>query len=235
IQSRQRVSCMHRGFCASVLAVLVLCHAPARAAIITYVTPGGSTTGGQSVSASALFTTSTNQVTIFLENLQANPVSAVQCLSGLSFTLDTGEILGTLSSSVGVQRSIIGNGTYTDGASVATGWALATVAASLKVDLLGTSTAPKNTIVGPPDGANKYSAGNNSVTGGSHNPHLGLNATFTISVPGVTSNSQVSSAVFQFNTSAGNTVVGQQGGVVPEPAAGAVLALGAIAFLRRNR
>src|SRR5262245_14284878 len=63
---------------------------PVQAGSITYITPAGSTAGGQPVDAKAEFTTSGNTLTIVLTNLEANPKSVVQNLSDLSFTIGNG-------------------------------------------------------------------------------------------------------------------------------------------------
>ena len=205
---------------------------PAHAAVIVYKTPANSTTGGQSVSAQATFTTSTNQVSILLENLQVNPKSAVQALSGLQFAMSGGQTFGSLSSSSGTQRTIWNSGAFSVGSNASTGWGLSHVGSSLMLDLLGQSTAPTHTIIGPSDAGNLYSNANSSITNGTHSPFFGMSATFVLSVPGVTASSSVSSAIFQFNTSAGNTVTGTP---VPEPATIAPLAAASAGLVRRRR
>jgi hypothetical protein len=215
--------------------ILVTGSLAANAAIIGFDTPTGASTGGQPVAARATFTTSVNQVTILLENLQANPASIVQCLSGLRFTIGSGENSGSLSSSSGIERNIANDGTYADAGAAATGWSLSTAGSDLKLNLLGTPTSPDHTIIGPPDGSNRYSAGNGSIVNGTHSPFMGLSATFTLSVPGVTAQSTISSVTFQFNTGGNNNVSGNSR--VPEPATALSLA-GLVVFgamLRRGR
>src|SRR5437762_3011995 len=92
------------------VSVIGLTSTSLHAALITLITPAGSNTGGQPVSAKATFTTAANQVTILLENLQANPSSVVQNLSGLQFSFSTGQNTGTLASSSGVERNIADDG-----------------------------------------------------------------------------------------------------------------------------
>jgi hypothetical protein len=214
-----------------VLAALV---APASAAVIPFTPAPGSTVGGQPVSARVSFTTAANQVDVFLENLQADPTSAVQCLSGLKFTLSTGQTAGTITTSSGTERSVNNNnpGGFTDGAVVATGWGISSTGTQIWLDRLSQQDANKNTIIGPPDGSNAYASGNPSIAGGSHNPHLGLNASFTLNVPGVTASSFVTSVTFQFNTAYGFELT------VPEPGMASVLGIAGLACLvvrRRGR
>jgi hypothetical protein len=210
--------------------IALLAARAASAAVIMLGTPPGSNAGGSPVNAMAMVTTSANQITILLKNLQSNPTSVVQSVSGLQFTLSTGQTSGTLVSSSGIERTVADLGVYSDGAAAATGWALVTVGSSLKLDALAGANSPKHTIVGPPDSGNLYSSGNGSVTGDSHNPFMGESASFTIAVPGVTAASTISTAIFQFNT-AGNTTVTAT--TVPEPAGfAAILLLQALARRR---
>jgi hypothetical protein len=220
----------------SIVCVIALTAASAPGALISFITPGNATGGGQPVSAEATFTTSANQVTILLENLQANPTSVVQCLSGLQFRLSTFQNAGTLGTSSGVERNIAGDGSFTDIGAAAVGWSLATAGPDLKLNLLNTPTAPDHTIIGPPDGSNLYSNANGSIVNGTHSPFIGLSASFTLNVPGVTAQSTVSSAIFQFNTSAGTTVPGITITQFPEPGTLALAGLAACgAMIRRKR
>jgi hypothetical protein len=92
-------------------ATLAFAVTAAHADLIIYGTPSGSTAGGQPVSAQAQFTTSAGELSIELTNLQANPTSVVQNISDLFFTISTGQLSGTLSSSSGTERSVAKNGT----------------------------------------------------------------------------------------------------------------------------
>src|SRR5437763_1827970 len=85
-----------------------------------------------------------------------------------------GSAAGTLSSSSGRERTVHANTTFTDGAIVTTGWVLNdNICGGLDLTVLGTPTAPKHLILGPPGGAT-YAHANNSITGNSHNAFLGL-------------------------------------------------------------
>ncbi|HAU37275.1 MAG TPA: hypothetical protein DCX07_06110 [Phycisphaerales bacterium] len=221
---------MLRRFCALGI-VLVGVSGPALGAIIVYETPAGSAFSGESVWARATFTTAVNQVTIVLENLQADQKSVGQCLSGLRFILSTGQSSGALSSSNGVERTVATNGTYSDGGTVSVGWQMSVTGEEFFLTLLGTSMSPKHTILGPPNASDVYARANNSINGSSHNPFLGESAAFVLSVPGVTAGSGISSVTFCFNTSPGSEIY------VPEPAALSLLGLGGacLVFRRRRR
>ena len=197
------------------------------------------------MNATAAFTTSTDELFITLTNLQADPTSVVQNLSGLAFTLSNTSLLsGTLSSSAGSLRTIASNGTYADGAASATGWAFSsTGGGGFLLNVLGTATAPAHTIVGPPNGSGFYASANNSIAGNApHNPFIGEFATFTLSIPGVTDATTIAAATFSFGTSEGNDVPGVPPNEIPqteapEPASllligGGLVLLGSIRRLR---
>lgn len=213
-----------------VLAALTLAAAsmPAAAALSTFQTAPGTTTGGLPVSAKATFTTSANTVDILLENLQANPTSVIQCISGLFFELDGGQTGGTLVSSSGTDRFIANGGTFNDTGTSASGWSFTNLPPA-NLNVLGTPTAPSHLVIGPPGTGNLYSNANGSIAGnGPHNPFFALSATFQLSIPGVTADTLVNSVTFQFNTSPGNTVT------VPEPATLGLAGLATALLLRRT-
>jgi hypothetical protein len=210
----------------ALLMLLITSGRSAHAAVAVFSTaPGATESGGNPVSATATFTTLANEVQVTLTNTLANPTTVAQALSDLGFTLSTGQTLAdaSIKSSSGTERTIASNGTFVDGASVATGWSLDSSGSPIRLHLLGTPTAPTHTIIGPPDGSNVYSAANSSIAGnGPHNPFLAGTVTFDLTVNGVTAATTVTSAVFSFGTDEGNNVPG-----VPEPASIIMLGLGA--------
>src|SRR5215468_8466123 len=76
-------------------------------ASIIFITPAGSTAGGQPVNAMATFTFGTDTLEIVLQNLQGNPKSIIQALSDLEFTLGTAAGTSSLTSSSGLERTIV--------------------------------------------------------------------------------------------------------------------------------
>jgi hypothetical protein len=213
---------------------LGLAGTPAKANVITYVTPTGATAGGEAVNASVTFTTSFNAVMVVLTNLEADPKDVGQNLSDLFFTLNTGQNVGSLTSGTGTVRTVNGGGTFVDGGSAAAGWVLSTSGSGFLLDVLaGTGHAgPAHTLIGPANsGTGKYSNANASIAGnGPHNPFLNQTATFVLSVSGVTADSTVSSATFSFGTTAGNNVTGQsvtgQSIGAPEPSSFFLVGIG---------
>ncbi len=192
----------------------------ANADTITYVTPAGSTTSGGPVSAEATFVTGAGTVSITLTDLQANPTDVAQLISDLFFTLSNGATTGTISSSSGQEITVHGDGTFTTGSTVATGWALSSLGpGSFLLNVLGTPVGPAHLIIGPPDGGGLYSNANGSIAGNHpHNPFLNETATFLLDIPGVNVDTRITSATFSFGTTAGIDVPGTpKTPPVPEP------------------
>jgi hypothetical protein len=217
------------------VAMCSLLSAPAsRADFITYTTPSGSTAGGQPVNAQAAITTGNGTVTITLTNLQNNPTSDSQNISGIIFTFSNAPSSVTLASSLGTPRTVNGDKTYSDASATSTIWTVGFSNPTVTLTTLGNSHAPE-TIIGGPAGDNKYDAANSSIAGSNHNPFLANSATFTLTAPGVTSSTTVATLVFEFSTATGTTVTGVP---VPEPSSLALLALGgggAIGLVARRR
>jgi hypothetical protein len=191
------------------LAAMLWLATSAEASTSTYVIPGGTTVGGQPVSATATFVTSTNDLQITLTNLQNNPTSIIQSLSDLAFTLSTGQTVGSLLSSSALERTVNGNGTFTNGSTVSTGWQLETSGSGLRLHVLGTPIGPAHTLIGDSGAGNLYSNAGGSIAGnGPHNPFITGTATFDIQIIGLIASSLVNSATFSFGTTEGANVPG---------------------------
>jgi hypothetical protein len=191
----------------------------ATAATITFTTPTGATLGGQPESASATFTTSANQVSISLTDLQSNPTSVIQAISDLAFVLSTGQTSGTLASSSASFINIASDGTVSSAGSGSTGWLLQTSGGGFVLcDLCAGAAGPSNLIIGPPGPGNLYTNVGGSIGGnGPHNPFINQSATFTLTVNGVTSATTISSATFSFGTTEGQNITGTPNQQAPPP------------------
>jgi hypothetical protein len=73
----------------------------AHADSVTFVTPSGSTSGGQPVDAWATFVTGHGTVAVTLTDLEVNPTSVGQLISDLDFVLSNGSTVAFLASSSG--------------------------------------------------------------------------------------------------------------------------------------
>jgi hypothetical protein len=206
----------------------------------TFVTPANSSTAGGPVQDQVVFVVGSGvnvpvgTIQVTLTNQQANPNDVSQLLSDLSFTVANGSTTGaTLASSSGQELTDNGNGSFSTGPTVPTGWVFSVTGGGTGVtldDLNGPGHAgPAHLIIGPPGGGGTYSDANGSIAGnGPHNPFLDQTASFTITGAGITANTQVTDAVFSFGTTSGVTVPGVT--AVPEPGALVMGGLTAAAF-----
>jgi len=232
----------------SVLTILTF-SAVASASTITIATPGGATepAGGNPVSASATFTTSTNTVMIDLNNLlSASDMKTVaQALSDLSFTLsgtfatglvnDTNRVYSGRLIDVGANGVVstdAGNGI----AASYNGWDFSNTGSLFLLEDLGSAAGPAQTIIGGTSGSNTaYSnAGGSIASNGPHNPFLQGTAHFVLTIAGVTANTTVTGATFSFGTELGDNVPGTN---TPEPISLALVGTGllSLALLRRRQ
>jgi hypothetical protein len=220
---------------AALLLVLSIAQA-ASGAIITFTTPTGATAGGLPVDANATFTLSNNQIIITLDNLLANPKGVSQDLSGLAFTVSTGQTAGSIIADSAIPRTVSGDGSFTDGAAVSAGWDLSSAGGQIVLDALGSGVGPAHTIIGPPGGS-AYSSANSSIAGnGPHNPFLDQSVVWTLNVPGVTGSSTITSVTFSFGTTSGSDVVAPPGmNPAPEPVTMGILLAGGLLGLTRRR
>ncbi len=207
-----------------VLAAVFVTVSVVHADTFTFATaPGATDSGGNPVSAEAIFTTSVSTVTLELINLLVNPKEVGQNISDISFKLNTGTS-ASLTSSSGHERTVISGGTFSDGSVVAAGWVRSgTPTAGLTLDdLTGSGHAgPKHTIIGDPGGGGTYSNANASIAGnGPHNPFLlgdlANPVVFNLSLVGASGTVTVFDVVFSFGT---NSEIRDDvpGSPVPEP------------------
>lgn len=181
--------------------------------------------GGQSVNANGTLTAGAGSVTVVLNNLQADPTSIIQCISGLSFDVTGATGSGALSSvNLGESINIAPGGVYTVNnlADPLTRWTASETGTHVVALTTLSGGSPSLLIVGPPNGSNLYGHANPSITG--DNPSVLETATFTVTIPGVTATSTFANATFFFGTS-GEPV----GGNVPD--GGTTMALLGLALL----
>jgi hypothetical protein len=207
----------------------------ASATTISFATSNGTTVdGNKPVNAQVTLTTSTNQITVTLNNLQANISDINQTISGVSFALDNLLTSTTISSSSGLERTVKSNRTFTDGLTVSTGWQILLDGKSMQLML--PDNVSSHTIIGPASGT-KYTNANSTIAGSaSDNPFLYGPVSFVIPIAGVTSATKVDWATFHFGNCA--EYVQACTTLVPEPStvtlAGLAIVYGAIAMRRRS-
>ena len=189
-------------------AVIAIASVAASADTVTLSTAPGATTGGGPVSASVTFTVSPGGVLMIqLTNLQANPTDVAQNISDLSFHADT------LSGSLAANQpnvsfiNVAGNGTTSSGGSAPAGWGLdSSTGGNFHLTALG-FIGPAGLIIGPPGPGGVYTNANGSIAGNpAHNPFINQTATFTLTIPGLTSVSQLSNVSISFGTVPGVNV-----------------------------
>jgi hypothetical protein len=200
----------------------------------------------------ATITLSANTVTIVLESLVADPTGAGQLISGIVVNFASGTNPGTAtfaSTPTGTKATIGAGGSFTQSTINLNHWGLNTSGNTVTLATAGTGAPggkPVQLIIGPTsDGTynttGKYDEANSSIVG-NHYPIEGP-VTFTLTVPGITSTSSISSVGLEFGTGPDMIATVDPGvtipAVVPEPSTFAGAAFAVVASLaygwRRTR
>jgi len=203
------------------------------AAFIDFQTPAGATSDGEFVHADLQITTSKSQITVLLTNLQSDTHSLWQEVSGIEFTLSNGPHLASLTSSSTIDRTVHQNGTWSDASSgTPTGWSMSNLLSNQEIQLKspGDMKYIKYSLIGSPNPANNRYTTQEGIW-------MGPQASFTLSCTGVTANTIVTGAIFNFGKT--TEIAGVGGGFatvpLPEPASLSLLSLTAIPLLGRRR
>jgi len=201
----------------------------------TTISFSGTSSDGHAVSGTADFTLSAGSATIKLTNTTTSTHDAGELFTGLDFTL--GGLTPSLTSKTGIDRTVAGNGSFTDtGSAQNLTWSLVSLGSgSFQLNFNPDAT---DAIIGPPSGGN-YSGANNSIDGNNgHNPFVAEMATFVLSVPGLTANTSIAATKFRFGTTldpaTGTTTVGS-GPPSPEPSTLVLMCLGLATVAIRKR
>ena len=224
------LGCARYAHHASAFAVALLCIFSGSRATATTVSFSGTSSDGHAVAGTAGFTLGAGTATVTLTNTTTTTHDAGELFTGLDFSL--GGLTPTLSTKTGIERTVAGNGSFSDtGSAQNITWSLVSLGSgSYQLNFNPDAT---DAILGPPT-SGSYATANNSIDGnGGHNPFVALSATFVLNVPGLTSNTSLSVTKFRFGTTldpATGTIT------VPEPSAVMLLAVGCVvglAVLRR--
>jgi len=222
----------------------------AHAGSFTYVTaPGAKDPSNEAISAKADVTVKDGEIDIVLYNLQQNPISAGQLVSGISFNVSGVNYGSSTSLSTTNSGSVTSSLNLTTGvygapsSDTLTRWKATGLGSNVSITTLSGGN-PNRLIIGPdtkgnfnPSLGGLYTAANNSIQGDL--PLVLGSATFKILISNLDDDATISNVVFRLGTDSGtDTFVGQTPNAVPEPgslAVWGVLALVGFGYTRRRK
>lgn len=213
-------------------ALALLAPAVAMAGTITFT--GIGTANSESVDASAVVTFGAGTVSITLENLITGQKDAGQSLTGFSFDLGNWtSSAASLTSSDANEINVVSGGAITSKGTVGSNWGNSLASSTLSVlwftrnhsdanftgNASGGLLGVPDTSCSPADAAGCYPDANSSLTNGAHTPEANGDLVFNFSIPGVSSTTTASNAVFYFSTTPYTySLPGTPVSPVPEPA-----------------
>jgi hypothetical protein len=234
------------GLSAFVGIAAILVATAAHAQVLSWMTPAGASIAGNAVNARADFLEANGTLTITLTDLQKNPRSDTQLISGISFNLSglngSGAVVTLNKGNISTIQS---NGSYAAGTSDSLSrWQANKSGSNINLNIFS-GGQPNRQIIGPDSqggftGAGSY--GNPSVF--NHEPVVLGSASFVLTIPGITTPSTIGGVSFQFGTDPMSNflsaTVAPNSVASPEPGgmalfAGVAVTGTAVAFARRRR
>jgi len=219
----------------------------ARCSTFTFATPSTATFNSLPVDFTVTITTAADTITVVLDDRTTNPTADTQGISGLSFILNQ-VVSNTPAFSLTPQGQAAGTlinipsktAAYTiDTTDTVTHWQVSrtTDATSTTVNMnVFSGGSPNDLIIGYGAADDIYHNANNSIIG--HNPYILHEGIFVINLPGVTTDTTVSTiSTPQFNVGTATPQIITSISAVPEPGTLALLAVSVVplAIFRRRR
>jgi hypothetical protein len=200
----------------------------ASATLLSFV---GTSIDGHAVSGTANITVGAGTATIVLTNTTTTTHDAGELLTGIDLSLGGATL--SLATKTGIERTVAGNGSFTDtGSAQNITWSLNSQGSgNYQLDFSPDAT---DAILGPPSGGD-YAGANNSIDGNpGHNPFVALTATYTLTGGALTANTPITVTHFLYGTGpdpATGTITPS-----PEPSTLVLMCLGlaTVAFRKRR-